>query len=56
VRRQIEEQTRLIAILLKQSLDATFAELEAYLTILQDYVDIPSVPSESTLSRKNRSD
>lgn len=43
-------------MLLKQFLGATFAELEAYLHVLQDYFDIPNVPSESTLSRKNRSD
>lgn len=55
-RKQIDERTHLIAMLLKQFLEATYAELESYLTILQDYFDIPHVPSESTLSRKNRSD
>jgi hypothetical protein len=43
-------------MLLNQFLDSTFADLEADLHVLQDYVAIPNVPTESTLNRKNRSD
>lgn len=54
---ELDERTHIIALLLKQFLDLTYAGLESVLRILQDYFDIPDreLGSESTYSRKNRS-
>lgn len=54
-RRPIDERTHLIAMLVRQFLDATFRELKAWLELLADFFDIEHVPGASTLSEKNRS-
>jgi transposase len=51
----IDERTHLVAALVRQFLDATYRELEAYLKILQDFFGISHPPDANTLSEKNRS-
>jgi transposase len=50
----IPERTQLIAMLVRQFLDATFRELRAWLELLQDVFDLPHVPADTTMSEKNR--
>lgn len=53
----VDERTHLIAMLLRQLLDLSFAALEGWLRVLQGFFAIPDkdLGSESTYSRKNRS-
>lgn len=51
----INERTVVIALLLKQFLDTTFARLESYLRMLSSFFRIDAPPDSKTLSRKNRS-
>lgn len=50
----IEERTHLIAMLVRQFLDATYRELRSWLNLLQDFFDLPHVPADTTMSEKNR--
>jgi len=56
-RKQVDERTHLIAMLLRQLLNLSYAQLEGWLRVLQDFFNIPDADlgSESTYSRKNRS-
>lgn len=51
----IPERTHLIAMLVRQFLDATFRELKAWLSLLADFFNLDHIPGVSTLSEKNRS-
>lgn len=51
----IKERTVVIALLLKQFLKVTFAELESYLRVFASFFRIDDPPDSKTLSRKNRS-
>ncbi|MDX1611808.1 MAG: transposase [Candidatus Thermoplasmatota archaeon] len=53
-RKQIDERTHLIAMLVRQFLDATFRELKGWLLLLKDFFNLPHVPGASTISEKNR--
>lgn len=53
-RRPIRERTHIIAMLVKQFLDATYRELRGWLLLLRDFFGIPHVPGASTMSEKNR--
>lgn len=54
-RRPVDERTHIIAMLVRQFLDAPFRELKAWLTLLADFFEIEHIPGVSTLSEKNRS-
>lgn len=48
------ERDILIAMLVRQFMNATFDQLESYLRVLQAFFDIQHVPDSKTLSEKNR--